>query len=227
MSSLCHTMFPDSKIAKDMTIGADKIRYVINFGIAPIFKSMLVESIKSECYVVCFDESLNNETQNCEKDFPIRFFDAKDNKVKTRCLDSQYLGHSTHSDLIRGYNEAVKDLDENKLVHISMDGPNVNLKMLQKIDEERTANEFHHLISIGSCGLHTVHGAFRTGAEATDWRIKKILRGACIVLHGSPAIREDYQEISGSDTFAEPGIYIYIYLYLYIFIFYLSNRVPN
>ena len=64
----------------------------------------------------------------------IIFFDAKNNKVKTRYLDLQYLGHSTHSDLIRSYNEAVKDLDENKLVQISMDGPIVNLKMLQKIN---------------------------------------------------------------------------------------------
>ena len=53
MSSLFHTMFPDSKIAKDMTIGTDKIRYVIKFGIALIFKSMLVQSLRlSECYVV-------------------------------------------------------------------------------------------------------------------------------------------------------------------------------
>ena len=109
MSSLFHTMFPDSKIAKGVTNGTGKIRYVINFGIAPIFKSMLlVESIKlSECYVVCFDESLNNETQNCEMDVLIRFFDVKGNKVKTCYLDSQYLGHSMHSDLIRDYNEAV------------------------------------------------------------------------------------------------------------------------
>ena len=71
-----------------MTIGTDKIQYVINFGIAPIFKSMLVESIKlSERYVVCFDDSLNSKTQNCEMDVLIRFFDAKD-KVKTRYLDS-------------------------------------------------------------------------------------------------------------------------------------------
>ena len=155
-------------------------------------------------------------------DVLIRFFDAKDNKVKTRYLGSQYLGHSMHSDLIRVYNEAVKDLDENTLVQISVDGPNINLKMLQKINEEHTANEFHHLISVGSCGLHTVHGAFHTGAEAIDWSIKKILRGAYIVFHDSPARREDYQEITGSDTFlstsAQPSIYIYIYL-LYVFIY--------
>ena len=78
---------------------------------------MLVELIKlSKCYVVSFDESLNNETQNCKMDGLIRFCAAKDNKVKTRYLDSQYFGHSMRSDLIRGYNEAVKDLDENKLV---------------------------------------------------------------------------------------------------------------
>ena len=53
MSSLFHTMFPNSKTAKDMTIGADRNRHVINFVIAPIFKSMSVESIKlSECSVV-------------------------------------------------------------------------------------------------------------------------------------------------------------------------------
>ena len=80
MPFLFHTMYSDSKTTKDMTMGADKFRYVFNFGIAPIFKSMLTESIKlSGCYVVCFDESLNNEIQNCEMDVLIRFFDAKDN----------------------------------------------------------------------------------------------------------------------------------------------------
>ena len=49
-----------------------------------------------------------------------------------------------------------------------MDGPNVDLKLLEKISEERTSNEFHRLISIESFGLHTIHGAFCAGAEATD-----------------------------------------------------------
>ena len=113
-----------------------------------------------------------------------------------------------------------------------MDGPNVNFKMLQKINEERTANESHHLISIGNCRMHTVHGAFRTGAEATDWSIKKILRGGYIVLHDTPARREDYQEINGSDTFpldfcATQYLYlsiIYIYIYLY-FIYLIACQI--
>ena len=173
ISNLFYAMFPDSKIAKDTRLGADKVKYVINFGIAPVFKNALTESIKkSEFYVVSFDESFNDNTQNCEMDILIRYFDADDSKIKTRYLDSHCFGHSTHSDLLREYNKALKDLCENKLVQISIDGLNVNLKLLEKINEERTSNEFHRLISIGSCGLHTIHGAFRAGAEATEWSIK-------------------------------------------------------
>ena len=46
-----------------------------------------------------------------------------------------------------------------------------------------------------------MHGAFRAGAEATEWSINKILTGAYYVLHDSPARREDYQEVTGSKKF--------------------------
>ena len=84
-------------------------------------------------------------------DVLIRYFNADDHKIKTRYLESHFLGHSTHTDLFREYNKALKDLCDNKLVQISMDGPNVNLKLPEKINEERTLNEFHCLIFIGSC----------------------------------------------------------------------------
>ena len=66
-------MFPDSKFAKDMRLGADKVKYVINFGIETVFKNTLTESItKFEFYVVIFNESSNDNTQNCEMDLLIR-----------------------------------------------------------------------------------------------------------------------------------------------------------
>ena len=111
-------------------------------------------------------------------DVLIRYFDADDNKIKTRYLDSHFLGHSTHTDLLREYNKALNDLCENKLVQVSMIGPTVNLKLLEKMNEEQNSNKFHRLISIGSYGLYMIHGAFRAGAEATEWSIKKILTEA-------------------------------------------------
>ena len=75
-------MFLDSKIAKDTRLGADKVKYVINSGIAPVFKSALTESRKkSEFYVVNLDESLNDNTQNCEMDVLITCY-----------LDSHFFG---------------------------------------------------------------------------------------------------------------------------------------
>ena len=50
-----------------------------------------------------------------------------------------------------------------------MDGPSVNLKFLQKVQDDKVENEQLALIDIGSCGLHTVHGAFRCGAQSTGW----------------------------------------------------------
>ena len=80
-----------------------------------------------------------------------------------------------------------------------MDCPNDNLKLLEKINEERTSNEFHCLISIGSCGLHTIHEAFRDGSEATEWSVKKTL--TTYVSHDSAARREVYQEVTVSNKF--------------------------
>ena len=55
---------------------------------------------------------------------------------------------------------------------------------------------------MGSCGLHMIHGALRAGAEARDWRIKKIVTGAYYILHYSPAGKEEYQEVTGSNKFS-------------------------
>ena len=80
-----------------------------------------------------------------------------------------------------------------------MDGPNINLKFLNDAGKDRVTNEQHELIFVGTCGLLVIHGAFKTGAESTDWKIKKILKSAFQILHDSPARREDYKSITGCD----------------------------
>ena len=69
LNNLFSCMFPDRQLAKSSKLGADKMRYSINFGLAPFFKSLK----KSCCFVACFDESLNSVTQTCEMDIVIRF----------------------------------------------------------------------------------------------------------------------------------------------------------
>ena len=59
-AELFRSMFPDSKIAQSFKLGSTKLKHLTNFGIAPHYKSVLLERVKdSSCYVISYDESLN------------------------------------------------------------------------------------------------------------------------------------------------------------------------
>ena len=62
-----------------------------------------------------------------------------------------------------------------RLVQVSMCGPNVNRKKLQITEEYREHNDADYpvLIKIGSCGLHSLHGAY---GIASDWNLDKLLK---------------------------------------------------
>ena len=52
--------------------------------------------------------------------------------------------------------QGAKDLERRKLLSVSMDGPNVNRKFLELLQQEQ-AEQYGgaQLIVVGSCGLHT------------------------------------------------------------------------
>ena len=86
-AGLFQHMFPDSEIVKSFQLGPTKIKYLTNFGIAPYYKSVLLERIKeSPCFVISYDESLNPVTQTCEMDLLARYFDETEERVKISIL---------------------------------------------------------------------------------------------------------------------------------------------
>ena len=197
LNNLVSCMFPDSQLAKSLKLGADKVRYSINFGLTPFFKSLLYEYIKKSCcFVACFDESLNLVTQTCEMDIVIRFFNESKNLVESRYWNPKFFGHGTAADLEREFEKHMEELDQSKMCQISVDVASVNWKFFSSVTKKREEDELPALINIGSCGLHVIHGAFKTGVEATNWNIKKTLRSAFYILHDYPARREDYESVT-------------------------------
>ena len=191
-------MFPDSKIAQIFQLGPDKLKYYYNLGIVPYFKDVFKEmQKKSNLYVICFDESLN-VAQNCQMDVLIRYFDSVDRRVKMWYLDSRFLSHSTHRDLLDQYNTSLQVLDNSKIGQISMDGQSVNLKFLQKVQDDKVENEQPALIDSGSYCVHTVGGAFKCRAQSTGWKLKVIRSGSYQILHDSTARRDDCQSVINS-----------------------------
>lgn len=195
-------MFPDSDVAKKFTCGATKCSYLVCFGLAPFFIEVLTDAVRAaDCFSVSFDESMNRVTQKEQMDLHVRFWDK--DKVVTRYLGSQFLGHTRAVDLLAAFREGIGGLNSKNLLQISMDGPNVNWRFYEDFSSERRLSdpEFPMLLNIGSCGLHTLHNAFRRGAEVTLWKIGHVLSSLWYLFNDTPARRDDFYQLTKSSVF--------------------------
>ena len=60
--------------------GPTKLSYIITFGLGPYFKMLVMEELQEvPCFVVSSDESLNQELQQEQLDFIVKYF--KEGKV--------------------------------------------------------------------------------------------------------------------------------------------------
>ena len=94
-------MFSDSLIAQKIDMHRTKSSYIINHGLAPHFKKLLLEDInKSDILVLSFDESLNEITQFGQMDIMIRFWNNDGHCVQSRYLGSSFLGHAKSDNIL-------------------------------------------------------------------------------------------------------------------------------
>ena len=119
-------------------------------------------------------------------------------RVRVRYWNSCFLGHTTHLDLLQAFEDGLAGVDLIKMIQVSMNGPNTNLKFLEVLKKKREREKLKDIIDIGSCNLHTVHGAFQTGAKASGWQLNKVLKGSYTLLHDTPARRDDYFNITSN-----------------------------
>ncbi|XP_063750379.1 uncharacterized protein LOC134871567 isoform X2 [Eleginops maclovinus] len=198
VSDLFKFMFPDSDIATTFTCGPDKTAYIAKFGLAVFIKEELVSKVNKSPFVLMFDESLNETTKNKQLDVHVRFWD--EGQVQSRYLGSRFMGHSTAQDLLSHLKECMDKLNLKDLVSISMDGPSVNWKLFELFQKDQ-AEQYGglQLICVGSCGLHTLHNAFKCGFTA--WLLDKLLRAMHTLFNNVPARREDYVTVTKSSVF--------------------------
>ena len=131
-------MFPDSEIALKILLGRSKLGYVVNYGLAPYFRGKLFKSLKPECAFVspkftsCFDESFNRISNRKQLDVHLIYFDDTESRVKRCCIGSQFMGTVTTAETSYSLKKVHCGLDNvHNMIQISMDGPNVNWKMLE------------------------------------------------------------------------------------------------
>ena len=136
-----------------------------------------------------------------QMDLCVRYWDVNKSWTATRYFDSSFLGHATASDLQSSFTSSLKDQILSKIIQVSMDGPNFNLKVLDQLINQSEIQLEKSLLDMGSSGLHVVHGAFQNGHKNAKWNVSTALRSFYKLFHDSPVRRTDYQKINYSSVF--------------------------
>ncbi|CAL4099874.1 unnamed protein product [Meganyctiphanes norvegica] len=187
------------KYFKNFSCGKTKTKYLIEYGLAPHYKSLLKHRIQDltihsndrKYFVVCFDETGNYNLQRKQLDFHIRYWHG--NEVVTRYLQSEFLGRATAIDLLACFKKLDQDFSLKNMIQISMDGPNVNLLTHKKVNKDPSFDQYEHfLLDIGTCGLHKVHNAMKDASKSVDWKILEFLRAAFTLFEDAPSRREEF-----------------------------------
>ena len=129
-------------------------------------------------------------------DLHIRFWNEESNTVCIRCYTSEFMGKTAAPDILKTFKSCMTGLNDEKMLQVSMDGPNANKAFLSMLKEERQTNDSSTLIDIGTCGLHTINGSLQMSAKATDWNLKKLLSSMYQIFHESPSRASDYERMA-------------------------------
>ena len=105
--------------------------------------------------------------QKGQMDILVRFSDCEKHMAQTRYHNSEFLGGAKAEQILENFIEGSKKLDLSKMLQVSSDGPNVNLKFLELYGEKREMDDVPRLVDIGTCGLHTVHGSLKNGIKSS------------------------------------------------------------
>ena len=145
---------------------------------------------------------MNSITQTNQMDCLIRYWDSEANLIRVQFWNSSYLGHGTHKDVLKKFENSLTGLNPSKMIQVSMDGASVNLKFLESLGNSRERKGLPGLIDIGICQLHAIHGAFQTGAVKSTWNVHKILKAVWQMFY-SPVRKDDYISVTGSASFPD------------------------
>ena len=125
-----HQMFPDSKIAKGCSQNETKMVYVIKFGLSPYFKEILKNDFYSKAFYFKFDETTSNQRKK-QCDAFVQYWSKSQNKIAMAYCGSLFVDHCPADKLVEHLFTFIEKigLDIKFMLHLGMDGPNVNLKL--------------------------------------------------------------------------------------------------
>ena len=190
-------MFPDSKIAEGYKQNETKIKYNIQYGIAPYFKEKLQKDFYNKPFSFKFDETTTSQVKK-QYDGYVQYWSKTWNCIQISYCGSLFVDHCPAEKLVDHFFEFVNKLGLNLkfLLHIGMDGPNVNLKFEKLLSQSLALVKYDtKFLKTGTCPLHIVHNSFRKGVTSLKFDIDQYAIDIHFFFKMSAARRADYKDV--------------------------------
>ncbi|HBK83112.1 MAG TPA: hypothetical protein DDZ41_05870 [Flavobacterium sp.] len=190
-------MFPDSKIASNFKMSEKKCKYLVQFGIAKFVLEEIIDDFADTPFSFMFDETTTVQVKK-QFDGYVRFYSKKFNKIISPYVGSVFIGHCNAEQIKDHFYELGHKIkwNINYLLHVGMDGPNINLLFIKNLTKELLENNNKFIINISSCALHPVHTGFIKCLAKIDFDYDSFAHDLLCFFKHSSARRQDFELMS-------------------------------
>ena len=176
-------------------------KYKELISIALRLAGVLFEEIKNDMidapYTVKFYESTTSQVKK-QLDIYVRYWSKIYDQVVNGYGGSCFIGHCTVGDLLKHVQRLLKSLilKESFLLHVRIDGPNVNLKFEKELEAVLKSVHDAVILRLGTCSLHPVYLAFKKRLVKLNFPFATFFIDLRFFFKFSSTRREDYKDIS-------------------------------
>lgn len=180
-------MIDDSKIVENLTLGSNKVSYVVNYGLGDEFRKKTIEEMKnSTAFGISLDESEVNKSSQLECVAKIATNEGTVELKHYNTLDIDYTNATTIASSLTDQLEEDGIDFRSKLIDVATDGcytmTGSKGGVLKKLQE--LIPQMHHT---GSCSAHNLANTMKHAVESYDPDLKMMLV-------------DIYEDIGGSKT---------------------------
>ena len=153
-------MFPDSAIANSYKQKSDKVKYMLQFGVAPFMRSVILNKLKWLPFSFRFDETTTSKVKK-QYDVYVTYSSKHFCRIITAYLGTLFVGKCTAEDLLNHFSNMLDKirLSFNCILSLGMDGPSVNLAFKSKLELDLEKHK-KTLMDVGTCSLHVASYVF-------------------------------------------------------------------
>ena len=186
-------MFPDSAIAACYKQSYSKIAYMLKYGIADFLNKDLLFDVRGVPYTFKFDETTTIQTKK-QYDGYLQYWSPSKNEIFNAYCGSTFIGHCSSEYFAMHYREFESSLGLNSdhLLHLGMDGPNVNKKFARILAKEFDESNSIQFLDLRTSSLHLVHTAFCKGLSKFRFEFDDFFNDIHFFFKLSSARREKY-----------------------------------